>query len=107
MDLVIRFPDNADRNQLLTWARETLTCGLRCPDNSIVSNCYKCPLHREHRVKDEFMCVRETSDVRSIVISHCLMSKCGTGKGTGTCQFSTPDGGCEFDYKCPADFEKP
>ena len=104
MDLVIRFPDNADRNQLLTWARGALTCGLPCPD--FVSNCDKCPLHRGNRVKDEFMCVVETSDVRGIVINHCLTSKCGTGKGGGTCQFSTPDGGCEFDYKCPADFEK-
>ena len=110
MDLVIRFPDYADPKELIVWARENLHCGLRCPNDRIVTNCPECPIHRENRVKDEFMFVGEScesSDVRSIVINHCLTSKCGTGKGEGACQFSTPDGGCEFDYKCPADFEKP
>ena len=110
MDLVIRFPDYADPDQLLEWAREHLHCGLKCPNDHIVLKCSECPFQRFNRQKDEFMFVGEacaSTDVRSIVINHCLTSKCGTGKGEGTCQFSTPDGGCEFDYKCPADFEKP
>lgn len=111
MDLVIRFPDENNPQRLLDWARGTLTCVLRCPPNANKPDyCANCPLHRDNRKEDKFMFVGEaceSSDVRSIVINHCLTSKCGTGKGTGTCQFSTPDGGCEFDYKCPADFEKP
>ena len=110
MDLVIRFPDNADPRELLTWARGVLTCSRPCPSDLVVSNCKECPLDGKNRIQDEFIFVGEAckfSDVRSIVINHCLTSKCGTGKGEGTCQFSTPDGGCEFDYKCPADFEKP